>query len=327
MAQHCGPSANLSAKHGAGRAAAISSAFHAHCAKSSEAARLFALLTDDEQEEINQWPEPPDVTVEGTVLRYADAEKELALGLDRFGFYADPTGPCLTVGHLDFAWVHVAADGHRMAYVADIKRSRWTTPDGPDSLQLHAYARAFCLLRGCTSYCTGIWAATDGLWMWSQEVVELESERGEALLDRILYAAGNSSTEYASGPHCDHCFSRLHCQEFAVPAHTAETWLTPIAGNLESGLAAMSPEARGEFLLKLKAMKKVIDAAEDQVNAATERGLDFIAGGKRWGMKQMPGRKSIDKARLASFLQGEGIAVTEFDKVGDPYAQGAWLKA
>ena len=322
MLRFCGPSADLSEKHGSQRTAAVSTAFHARCANSPNAVRLLTLLTADELHELEGWHMPPDVTVDDHVLRYADAEKELTVGLDRLGYYSD-SPDCLTVGHLDFAWK--VGD---LAYVADIKRSRWTTPEGPDSLQLHAYGRAYALMRGCDSYCTGIWAATDGLWLWSEEVVELDSERAENLWYQIYHAATQALTEYASGPHCHHCYGRLHCQEYAIPAHTQETWLTPIAGDdIEQKLEAMSPAERGEFLFRLKALKKVAAAAEDQCDAAVSRGLEFVHKGKRWGMKQMPGRKSLNKERLLATLVAEGIGgLEQFEVVGKEYEQGAWLK-
>lgn len=320
MAAFCGPSADLSQKHGAGRAAALSSAFHARCAKSHDAERLLSRLTEDEREELDTWHTPPDIEVEGALLKYENAEKELTVGLDRFGFFSTDEH-CMTLGHLDFAWVKWAEyQKTKTAYVADIKKSRWTTPDGPDSLQLHAYARAYAMLRGCDSYVTGIWAAEDGIWMWSNEVVSLDSERAEAIWDRIFYAATNSGSEFATGPHCSSCYARLHCPEYAVPAHTADTWLTP-ATDWEK-LAQLSAHERGNLLMKLKSLLAIGEATVKQINEAALRGLEFEVNGKRWAAKEMPGRKSLDKEALKAAVGDLG----QFEKVGKPYQQFGWIR-
>lgn len=62
-AQFCPLSPELSAKYGAGRAAAMGRAFHACCAQEPTAGALLARLTDKEAATVGTWKMPTDVEV------------------------------------------------------------------------------------------------------------------------------------------------------------------------------------------------------------------------------------------------------------------------
>ena len=63
IAEKCGTAAALSARHGSGRPAAMSKAFHAKCAGSPEAFRLIGALSHAERDEIAEWKMPADAVV------------------------------------------------------------------------------------------------------------------------------------------------------------------------------------------------------------------------------------------------------------------------
>ena len=320
----CGQAGELSRQYGAGRPAAMSQSFHATAAKAPNALELFARLSDVERAEIATWKPVADVEMtwqgHGWVLRYSEAEKELAIGLDEYGQYCDPESPdCLTVGHLDMAWRTPRPDS--VAYVGDIKKSVWTTADGPESLQLHAYGWAYARKHGCESYCTGLWCATEGEWLWSKEIVTLASERGQQIWERIYAASSRTSSEASTGSHCRSCWSRLHCPEYTLPAVLQSTELAPAA----TGMVPSGPEA-AVFLQRLQTLEELIDLAKKNLQEAVRRGALRIEdeNGKVYGPVEMKGRESVDVKALKEKL---GDGASQFLKKGAPYTQFRWLNA
>lgn len=320
VAQYCGQAPVLSAQHGAGRPAAMSNAFHAKQAGAPHASRLMALLSDEEREEVESWSTPADVVIpvdaySSITLDYASAEKELELGLDRWGNYVDPESGanCLTVGHMDFGWVRET--GVRVAYVGDIKKTIWTTSEGPESLQLHAYGWAYARKHDCHAYATGLWCATEGEWLWSKEIVVLDSPRGEDIWARIEAAATNKG-EYSRGQHCRGCWERLHCPEHVLAAAAAETFLAPVAAGIEP-----TPEQALDCLLKIQALEEVADAAKKQLKELVRRGALVIqdpATGKVWRPIIQPGRPSVDINKVRA-------VAPEAIRKGVPFDQMRWV--
>lgn len=206
----------------------MSKAFHAKCAGSPDAFRLIGALSPIERDEIAEWKMPADAVVnDWCVLDYASSVKELEVGLDHFGGFTSEQEGALTWGHLDFAWVR-EVEGMRVAFVADIKKSVWTTPEGPDSLQLHAYGMAFAQKTDCQAYCTGIWAAKEGKWLWSTDIVVLGGPKSDELWQRISGAAMNAG-EASTGRHCDSCYARLHCPEYLLPGVVTDALAKEVA--------------------------------------------------------------------------------------------------
>lgn len=318
-AQFCGLSPRLSASHGAGRAAAISSAFHAMCADAPEAKARIALLTNEERSEIAGWKRPSTISLdhEGVrvVLDYASAEKELAVALDAFGQACAPDDPdAATVGHLDFAWVHFG-----VAYVADIKKSLWTT-SGPESLQLTAYGFAYALARGCHSFVTGLWIPSEGgEWLWSEKFVVVDSPEGEELLARVLHAATNDG-ETNSGQHCRDCYARLYCPEFALAAATPGHWME--AG----GVGEIDGSKAAELILQIAAIEDIAERAKKNIQERVRRGEIDVRDpktNKRYLPVHMPGRAGMDMERLRSEL---GERLDGFMRRGQGYQQFRWVK-
>jgi hypothetical protein len=319
--QYCGAAGELSEMYGAGRPAAMSSAFHAQQAGAPNAATLLALLSDEERQEIAAWKKPAPVYMTEMelghfLLDYDKAEKEVALGLDDFGFYVDPTTgeDCLTIGHMDMGWV-VA----NMAYVGDIKKTEWTAAEGPDSPQLHAYGWAFAQKHGCRSYCTGIWLATEGEWLWSNEPVVLDSPRGQEIWDRISAAAGNFG-QASTGTHCRGCYARLHCPEHMLPAALVDTWLAPVV----DGAPVPTDDEALEFVLKLEATIEVAKKAKEHMKELVRRGKVRVArGGKAWLPVEMKGRESVSTEDLRTAL---GADAEKYIHHGKSFTQMRWLR-
>lgn len=336
ITQYCGMAGQLAVGMGAGRAAAMSTAFHAKCARigglpTAETTerewifqRAWALLSDSEKEEVRQWKLPDDVTVGLVDLKYADAEKEIALGLDDFGYHTDDPAQALTWGHMDYGWVEplfAAADREthtgKVAFVEDIKKTVWTTKEGPASLQLHAYGRAYALKHGCSHYVTGIWLATEGRHMWSNEWVELDSARGEEIWDRIYHAAKNTG-EFATGDHCDGCWQRLHCSQHVLPAALADTYLAPIAeGHMPTD------EEAAEMLIRAKRGIEVLEKAVENLGQWVKHGkLTVQTDTKRWAAIETKGKEKLDTAAVERAL---GRPLDEFMVRGVGYSQLRWV--
>jgi hypothetical protein len=139
VAEFCPRSAELNEQSGIMRAAVLSTAWHAKLAGNDT---LIGELHPEERKEVTGYGSPSDCPVPGGegVLDYDSAEKELHVQV----FERDTL---ITEGTLDFAWVRNVGR-KKWAFVADLKRSTWTVPDGADCLQLAAYGHAYAHLRG-----------------------------------------------------------------------------------------------------------------------------------------------------------------------------------
>jgi len=195
----------------------------------------------------------------------------------------------VTEGTADRVWVV-----HGTAYVADIKKSDWSSPDGVDSLQLHAYALAACEKWDCDSYCLGVWNSTEGEWDWG----EIHDIMDFATLDtyaRVKAAALNTSGEYATGPHCHNCWSRLYCKEWMVAAGNPIEALAPFTGSTPA-----TPESMAKSLDLVKSIEdllKVVKATQ-KAYADREGGIVSEDGTKIWKAGSVKGRASLNKQML-----------------------------
>lgn len=290
VTEFCGQAGVLS-QMGSFRYAAMSSAFHALVAKSPNATDLMLRLTADEMAEISRWKRPPDVDVgQGRILRYADAEKEIAVAIDGSGSYVDPQSPrAVSVGHFDFGWV-VEGVGFKLAYVGDIKRSEFTVEEGCESLQLHGYGLAYATKHDCDGYVVGIWAAVEGLWQWSA-VIDLEGREALTYAKRVVGAARNTSPDYAMGPHCRKCYGRMRCPAWLLPPEAAKTSLAPLA----LGSAGLTHDNAGELLLAVQRAEDTCTAAKANLRewAARNGGIRDAKSGKVWLPVLSRGRESV----------------------------------
>lgn len=311
ISQYCGLSAQLSEAHGAGRAAAMSSAFHALAAGMPNARELFFRLSPEEQITVSTWSTPSPVTVMGQELTYEEALKEQPVGLNVGGEFA-PDGDVVTCGTLDFGWV--VAD---IAYVADMKKTPWTT-SGPDSLQLLTYGYAFAKQHKCRVFCVGLWIIEDAEWRWSDETYSVDDFEALDLWARIKGAALNTSGEANFGKHCSDCYGKLHCPEFVAPASLAETVLAPICegGPIDDG------KKLGEMLAYVQRVKSLIERAEELAKDAAQRGVKVVhpATGKSLVFTRCKGRAALDRERLFEEIP----EAKNYMKRGADYFRSAW---
>ncbi len=302
ITQYCSAAGVLGNRHGAGRAAAMSSAFHARAAETEEADALLARLTEEEVAEIDTWYLPTDVTLaDGTVLVYAEAEREFETMLDKDGEYTDDPDQAVTVGHPDMRWIadhEIEGEHTKVCYVGDLKKTDYSSPDGVNSLQLIAYGFAEASRHGCDAFVVGYWNLTDGGWDWG-EVIELGFE-SIGLLDRVLHAAQNTNGEYTTGGHCNRCWDRLHCQEYLLPIQDPEATLFPL-----SKPGGLTKENVLPILEKVLRAKKLLPACEQQLKAyVKEHGPIPNGEGKEWRRRETKGGKVVlDKAALVKYVE------------------------
>lgn len=312
--QYCGLAAQLSEAHGAGRAAAMSSAFHAQQAKAPDAKEKLARLTPKELDTISGWQKPSDVTVNGHVLTCDAAEKEQPVGLDKDGNWQD-SGDVLTCGTLDFAWVHEGT-----AYVGDMKKTRWAST-GPDSLQLLTYGYAWAQKHKCKAFCVGLWIIEDAEWNWSPTVYDMTSfEVALDLWAAIRAAAENNDGQANFGEHCGNCYGRLHCPEYTAPAALADTILSPAA----VGGAIDDPVKLGELLAYCERVKAMIEKVGDHAKEAARRGVKVVhpVSGKVLSFVQCKGRESLNQTKLFAAIP----EATRFVERGNGYERMQWSK-
>jgi hypothetical protein len=323
VTQYCALAGKLSEEHGAGRAAALSSAFHAREAGAPDAKAKLARLTPKELDTISTWQRPTDVSIvpapggksqfSELVLTYDEALKEQPVGLTATGEFAE-SGDVVTCGTLDFAWV---VDG--VAYVADMKKSAWTT-SGPDTLQLLAYGYAWAKKHGCRAFVVGLWIIEDAEWRWSPTVYELDSFDALDLWERIKYAALNVGTEASFGDHCRNCYGRLHCPEYTLPAAIAERFLT------KDSVGAAVQEESGEKLLAMleyaERIEPMIERIKEEAKERARRGAPVKRKGQVLKFIRCKGRESLNKAKLFAAIP----SATAFIERGDDYDQCRWVK-
>jgi len=284
VTQYCGLAAKLSEEHGAGRAAAISTVAHARAAKDERYEELYAALSDEEQLEVASRVDPAEISYEYVTLHYEDAVTEQEVYLYKDGMVPlDGIGEPISIGHVDMFW----NDGFRL-YVMDIKASRWTVPEGTRSLQLHAYALGLCDSLSINEYVVGLFFSEDGAYAWSDEVVDVLSERGMALRKRVEAAAMNTVGEANHGSHCRSCYARLHCPEHALAGTSVEA--------LESLVSQkITPESAAKALDWLDATKDVVKRVEATLkHYAEESGGVRCGDGKVWASTVCSGRMGVD---------------------------------
>jgi hypothetical protein len=315
VAEFCPRSSDLNEQSGISRAAIISTAWHAKLAGNDT---LIGELHPDEREEVATWGAPTDAEVRMGIrdcdrinLDYDSAEKELHVQvLER--------DTLITEGTLDFAWVREVA-GRRWAFVADLKRSTWAIPEGPDCLQLAAYGHAYAALRSCDGYTPGLWSGTDSEWSWGQPV-DLTSPEALDLWLRVKRAARNDhrlktkddDKRFVTGAHCGACYGRQRCPEYAVLAITALDF-----EEVEEANAA-------RMLLQAKSMKEKAELIEANVKVFAERGgvVKDPATGKVYLPTVTKGRESLDKEALLKDYPD----ATKYWRRGKPGQMFGWRK-
>jgi hypothetical protein len=289
VAEFCPRSADLSSQSGIGRSAVISSAWHAKLAGNDT---LIGELHPDERKEVASWGTPTtaellDSNTDEVSLDYDSAEKELHVQVIE-------RDTLITEGTLDFAWVR-EVNGQRWAFVADLKRSTWAIPDGPDCLQLAAYGHAYAVLRSCVGYTPGLWSGTDSDWTWGTPV-DLTSPEALDLWLRLKRAArndwrlmpeGSDKARYTTGSHCTSCYGRQRCPEF-----------TALCGDLTE--PEPNEENAAGMLVRARALQDLADKLTENVKVFAQRG--GVVKDPKTGKVFLPtvtkGRESLDKEAL-----------------------------
>lgn len=323
VARYCAEGPKLSEKHGAGRAALMSQVFHAKQAAEPRWREGWARLDETMKTELSAWKAPTTiVTLEGddrVELDYQSSDKELLLGLTENGRYADPNKQDVMLrGYMDFGWVRQAR-GTKVAYVCDIKKSEWTTSDGPDDPQVAAYGFGYADMHGCDAFVPAIWAATEGTWEWGSWI-DLESSRAADLWATVRAAAQNRSGGFVTGQHCRGCYARLHCSEHVLPATVADTRLA----GLDTG--DLTPETALQALLFVQSAEDVIKKAKETLQEAVRRGLEIRDPntGKVYRATTCKGRESVSMDKLRQEL---GDKASAFINRGSEYTMFRWQKA
>lgn len=325
----CGLAGRLAKQHSeGGRSALMSKAKHALEANAPEAETLFRQLTRDEQSEVASWPSVGDVRLPGgPVLRYQDAEKELLVGLSKDYEYCRVDDPeCLTGGTLDMAWEFDPSEFEDwqsiegvIVCVADIKRTRWTTIEGPDSLQLKAYALALCARENAAGYFTGLWIAEEGIWDWSREVVLLGTRRAMQDIREVTVAAQNLG-EGVTGEHCRHCYNRLYCPTWASPPTNH--------GALDAGLdpKRLTHENASAAILEAQRLKDLAERVIENAKAFTEVHGPIVDQdtGRVYEGSLCKGKRSVSIKGLQEQM-GKADA-EQYISMGSPYKRYTWNK-
>lgn len=294
IVRYCGAAGPLGQSHGAGRAAAMGTAWHAICddpgLEKAETRAALASLTNDERAEVLARPRPTDVDLgEGVVLRWAEATRERPVFADRDLRPCRPEAAAIT-GHPDAYWI---CDG--VVYVADLKSSMRHVEDGPASLQLQAYGLILAHEAEAHGYTCGIFAADTASWTWMDRVVEVDSWDAAEVVAAIQAAIDMPQDEYRPGPWCSSCWSRWHCPQHVVP-------------NIEGTLAALvdgdGPATPEEALKALRVYERAVDTLK-VVKAALEAyaeahdGIRDPEAGKVWRkVVASKGGTRIDTKRL-----------------------------
>jgi len=311
--QYCGRAADFD--DGSGRAAAMSTAFHAWCAGKPEARMLLDALTEEEREEVLTYLKPEPLEVMGFELSYEDADTEFPVGLTAKCEFPDLDDTVEFTGHPDMGWV-IAHKGRKVAVIGDIKRSRWTTPDGPASLQLQAYGLAWAMENDCDGWVTAIWAAIEGGWTVG-DVVWLNTEAHHMVVSKmrstLLPGRG-----FSTGSHCSTCYARTRC-----PAHMVRIdEVDVIAGVLKTEL---DNDSAVEALIQYYRMVDTAKKLKEHLEAFSKENDGIYDGfGKVWKPVQVQGRESVLSAKALREQLGE--AAEHLITRGKPFYQYRWVK-
>lgn len=297
------------------RSAAVSSCFHAKMANDPKWRDMYLRLSPDEQDEMDRMRKPQVIVLEGgAVLDYEQMFREAPLGLSEFCGYLPKGHPdCMTEG---------TADGYciigRTLYLMDIKRSEYTTLDGPRSLQLIGYALAACAKHAgeVDGFVCGIWAAIDGLWTWG-DYVALGSDECFELWERVRAAALNVDGDFSRGRHCIGCHGRRYCPAYLMPPKDMAPGLERyFAAPLDDDCAAMDAL---DIVERAEATcKKLREALKERAR----RNPICDGEGKMYAPVKCSGRVTFDSKR---FEADHPEMARDYMKTGADYEQIRWV--
>lgn len=316
--QYCGQAQILGESSGAGRAAAIGTAFHALCSNAPERDALLARLSDRELAEVTELVKPAPFVWDGVSLNYESAcrERKVALNADGLSCEYD-SDESFVQGTADLMWF-VDRPGKKTVIVVDIKKTSFAAPDGANSLQVIGYAVAFARHFSADGYVTGIWDATAGEYHWS-EWFDVWGEDASLHWERIVASVKNHGGEFSLGTHCQSCYARGKCPQYLLPMDLAETSLAPFT--TEEGL---TNEKAAEALMTAERVIKTAEMVKKRVQmyALENGGVVDEARGKVWKPMRCRGRASLDTKRLEA--ENPELAM-RYTKFGTEYNQFKWV--
>ena len=316
IARYCGLAPKLGAQHGAGDSARLSTVFHAKCSGTLKPGQ-WESLTDEEQKRLDSWHEPDDVQPpKGPLLRYADAHKELEIAVTRdWAITTREAKDCFIAGSIDYCWVVDALDGTRVVFVADIKKSRYTS-EGPDTLQLLCYAWMAAARFNADAYCTGLWIAEEGFYSWDDRIHRVDSPTALRHLEQVEGAAMNKG-DAITGAHCLGCYSRLYCPEWTSPSR--EGLLAPALSQELNDHNAL------QALIEAERLSKLAEQAIENIKAAVLHGkVRIVDKGKVYRSAMRKGRESFNQ-KLAREELGDAT-MNKYTKRGPDYPEFRWVK-
>lgn len=315
--QYCGQTQILGESSGAGRAAAMGTAFHAICSNAVNKDELLTRLSDREREEVSQLVKPAPFEFDGVSLNYEAACRERSIALTKDGLVCDyGSDEAFVQGTTDLEWL-VSTPKRKTVIIGDIKKTAWAAPDGALSLQLLGYAVAFARHFGADGYVTGIWDATAGEWSWS-DWFDVWGEAASDHWERIKAAVRNHGGEYSLGTHCQGCWSRGRCPQYLLPPDMAETSLAALT--TEDGLD--DEKAAAALMLAERAIKTA-EAVKDRVKMYALENGGIVSGGKVYKPIKCKGRTSLDTKRLEADNPELAMRYTKF---GADYNTFRWVK-
>lgn len=289
----------------------MSSARHAVMAGEDVARELCAQLTDEELNVIRGWHEPTDTKIDGYEISYADADKELRLGLTENGAaceYDDPDR--VSRGIVDMAW-----ERGDLAIVVDAKKSLFTSE--ADSMQMIASGLAYASYVGASEVRVGLWCLEEGMYVWGPRFAVMGLDAA-ALTERVVYAATNTSGP-TLGPHCNKCWQRLVCPEYLVKLEDAGDLLEPFTRP-----GAITEENAVAALLAAKRVAATAEVVEKTVKAfATQHGALRDGQGRIYRPTQVRGRESVS---LKVLRDNFGAEVEPYITRGKGYQRFDWVK-
>jgi hypothetical protein len=276
---------------------------------------MYTRLSNEERAEVDAMKTPATIFLsDGVVLDYESAEKEIPLGLTEVCGYVPKGHPdAMTEGTADLAWIR-----GRIAYVADIKRSEYTTADGPRSLQVKGYALAFCAKHAADvdGYATGIWAATEGLWSWD-ETTMLDSDACFEDWSRVRAAALHIDGDFSRGAHCRGCYGRERCPAYLVDPKGANEAITRyMSGDLDNGRALELLDFIERATATAKTAKEILRGYADA------RGGVPDGEGKVWKQVSVSGRVSFDST---TFEKEHPEIAQQYMRTGADSVQHRWV--
>jgi hypothetical protein len=325
IARYCGAAPRLAARiNVGGRAAAMSSAFHARAANQPGWQALYENLTEEERAGVDTWKTPEPLQLCGATLHYENAHHEARCALNRFGAhveYGDPAA--ITQGTADMVWAVEQWDEDSLVntgtiiVVGDIKKSRFTTAEGPRSLQLLSYALAFADKHHAIAFACAIWISEESRWDIG-EVIHMDSDAA-ADAWRAVKSAAMADDAYNTGAHCRDCYSRLQCPAHLLPV-TTESALAPFAS--PGGITA---ENAAQAVHVVQAMEDACEKARDTLKAYAQQngGIFDPKTGKVWKAVMTKGRPSLHREALEAAHPG---LLEMFTRSGPPYPMFKWVK-